>query len=47
MLGQNAVVGHRLDVALLEVGLQLDLVDGQDDAGLLQQPGEVGGHEIC
>jgi hypothetical protein len=35
-LGHDAVLGvERLHLGLLEVGVQLDLVDGGDDLGLL------------
>ena len=47
-LGQDAVLGaERLDLALLEVGVHLDLVDRGHDGRLLQQGGEVVDHEVA
>ena len=36
-----------LDDALLEVGVDLDLVDRRDDGGLVEQPVEVFDHEVA
>ncbi len=44
-LGQDAVLGiEGLYLALLEVRVQLDLVDGRHNRGRLQQIGEVPDH---
>ena len=36
-----------LDLGLGEVGVELDLVDGRDDRGVLEQRGEVVDHEVA
>jgi hypothetical protein len=47
-LGEDAVLGAaRLDLGLDEVGVHLDLVDGGDDAGAVEQRGEVVDHEVA
>jgi hypothetical protein len=47
-LGADAVLGAEcLDRPLLEVGMQLDLVDRRNDAGRVQEPGEVVDHEVA
>ena len=38
---------ERLHLGLLEVGVQLDLVDGGDDLGLIKQVREVLDHEVA
>ena len=38
---------ERLHLGLLEVGVQLDLVDGGDDLGHVKQVREVPGHEVA
>jgi len=37
---------EHLDLALLEVGVDFDLVDGGDHCRGVQQPGEVVDHEV-
>ena len=47
-LGQDAVpVTELLNSSLLEVGVDLDLVDGRHDRGAVQQPGQVLDHEVA
>jgi hypothetical protein len=47
-LGHDAVLGvERLHLGLLEVGVQLDLVNGGDDLGLIEQVREVLDHEVA
>ena len=47
-LGQDAVLGaERLDLALLEVRVHLDLVDRRHDRRLRQERGEVVDHEVA
>jgi hypothetical protein len=36
-----------LDLRLDEVGMHLDLVDGRDDAGAVEQRGEAVDHEVA
>jgi len=38
---------ERLHLGLLEVGMQLDLVDGGNDLGLIKQVREVLDHEVA
>ena len=38
---------EHLDLALLEVGVDFDLVDGGDDLGLIKQVCEVLDHEVA